>query len=779
MAIPNQSASLVHQSNTALLASLLDSSSQAMTYFEAISSAGGLPTDFRLVLANRAAVAWLDDSGTVATGSTLTTLYPWAIETGWLDELIQVYGSGQSAQRDVRYPTTGRWLRLSARPLANGIALDYTDITETKRAEATQRKATLIQSVLNETPAGMIASEAVRSVDGRIIDLLFLHVNQQVERLVGLSPEQIVDRFNSDVFPESMTNGLFDRYAEVIESGQSQTFDCEYRADGVDGWYRITARKLNDGLAVSFLDITALKEAEVIYARQTDLLQIVLDNAPAGMVLWEAVRDTTAERAIIDFRFRLTNRVNTFLIGHYGESLVGKRLLEQFPRFRGSALVTALHDVFTSGKGMGMIFSDYAAKPGGWFDSQLIPIGDEVLMTCLNVTEQHDSQQVQKEQADLVSTIVTNSPVGLALLHPQHDASGNITAMVYRLVNQAFASLSGRTPDQLIDKRVLDLFPGLKGTEPYLRMLHVAKTGEYQRFTMPYYQDGAAGWFENILVKRGDDVLLCVTDVTERHNQQQQLETLNQALQRSNENLQQFAFIASHDLQEPLRKVQSFGALLRTQYADQLNEAGTDLIQRMELSARRMSMLIRDLLEFSRLSTRQDTSRPISLDRLIADIAEDLDLLIRETGGEIVVDPLPTLSGDPTQLTQLFQNLIANALKFYRTGYPPVVRLSYRQVSSEAIAFNPLFPKLLIGPDATGKPRLYHEISVSDDGIGFDMKYTDRIFGVFQRLHGKGQYSGSGIGLAICRKVVENHGGAISVISQPDQGATFRVYLPV
>ncbi|MBO0930831.1 PAS domain-containing sensor histidine kinase [Fibrella aquatilis] len=778
MAIPTQPASLILQS-TELLASLLDSSPQAMAYFEVIAQADGSPADFRLVLANRAAMNWLAMAGYVRAGSTFTSLHPWATETGWLGELLQVFESSQPAQRDLRHPAVGQWLRVSARPLANGIVLDYSDITELKQHGTTLRKAELVQSVLDETPAGMIASEAIRGVDGQITDLLFVHVNRQVERLLGLTPAQLIDKLNSDVFPESMVNGIFDRYVEVIESGSPQVFDCEYRADGVDGWYRVTARRLNDGLVVSFLDITTLKEAEAIYAQQTDLLQMVLDNAPAGMVLWEAVRDTTAERTIIDFRFRLANRMNAFLMGHSDSSPVGKRLLKQFPRFENSALVTALHEVFASRRATGMIFSDYGAQPGGWFDSQLIPVGNEVLMICLNVTEQHTSQRTQKEMADLMQAIVVNSPVGLALLSPQHNAEGDFLDFTYRLANDTLAALSGRTPAQLIGKQLLELFPGLQDSDYYRGIMHVMQTGEPRRVTIPYYQDGAAGWFDNLLIRQGDDLLLCVTDVTERQNHQQQLELLNGALQQSNENLQQFAFIASHDLQEPLRKVQSFGTLLRTQYASQLNDAGVDLIRRMEASALRMSVLIRDLLEFSRLSTRQEPTKAISLNKLMANVVTDLDLVIRETGAKVIIDPLPTLPGDLSQLTQLFQNLLTNALKFHQPGSTPVIRLSHRKVSANTLAPNPLFPFLTVGDTSAGSPRLFHEISIADNGIGFDTKYTDRIFGVFQRLHGRTQFPGSGIGLSICKKVAENHGGAISVDSTPGQGTTFRVYLPV
>ena len=240
-------------------------------------------------------------------------------------------------------------------------------------------------------------------------------------------------------------------------------------------------------------------------------------------------------------------------------------------------------------------------------------------------------------------------------------------------------------------------------------------------------------------------------------------------LQRSNENLQQFAYIASHDLQEPLRKIQSFGDLLKTQYGEQLSE-GVDYLQRMQSAANRMSTLIKDLLIFSRISTRQETATAVALNRVIQSVLNDLDLTIQETGATIQIDPLPTVQGNSIQLGQLFQNLLSNALKFRRADVVPVIQITVHTMAVKSLP-------LSVNPSRL--TAFYHCIAVRDNGIGFDQKYTDRIFQVFQRLHNKSQYAGTGIGLAICEKVAANHGGAIIATSQVGQGATFSVYLPI
>ncbi|QMW01569.1 sensor histidine kinase [Spirosoma foliorum] len=248
-----------------------------------------------------------------------------------------------------------------------------------------------------------------------------------------------------------------------------------------------------------------------------------------------------------------------------------------------------------------------------------------------------------------------------------------------------------------------------------------------------------------------------------------QLEESIQDLKRSNQNLQQFAYIASHDLQEPLRKIQQFGDLLRNQYSDALGE-GLTYIERMQVAASRMSTLIRDLLSYSRISTQRDTSRTISLTTIVAEAVLNLELRIQETNASIQVSNLPMVEGDSSQLEHLFQNLLSNALKFHKPGTIPQIQIKSSWVDASHL------PK-------TSKPNrgaiAYHRIDIVDNGIGFDEKYLDRIFQVFQRLHGKGEYVGTGIGLAICEKVVANHGGVITATSQLGQGSIFSIYLPI
>ncbi|GAB3909692.1 hypothetical protein GCM10028803_47750 [Larkinella knui] len=238
-------------------------------------------------------------------------------------------------------------------------------------------------------------------------------------------------------------------------------------------------------------------------------------------------------------------------------------------------------------------------------------------------------------------------------------------------------------------------------------------------------------------------------------------------LNRSNQELAEFAYVASHDLQEPLRKIQSFGTLLVEQFASELSPTAQDMIQRMHLAAERMHVLIKDILAYSRLNTHHQPFRLVDLNVVVKEVVDDLEIPIREKNALIAVESLPSIYGNPLQLRQLFQNLLSNALKFMSSERPPQVRIFAQNVTIFDI------PVPMRQRDAS-----YLGISVEDNGIGFDERYHNRIFQLFQRLHGKDQYSGTGIGLTICKKVAEMHGGTIAAKSQPGHGATFTVYLP-
>lgn len=250
-------------------------------------------------------------------------------------------------------------------------------------------------------------------------------------------------------------------------------------------------------------------------------------------------------------------------------------------------------------------------------------------------------------------------------------------------------------------------------------------------------------------------VISMCQDVTEQKRDEERLRLYAAALAQNNRELQDFAFVASHDLKEPLRKIVAFGKRLEESSSEVLSEESRDYLERMQRAAHRMQTLMSDLLDFSRITTRAQPFAPTDLNAIVTEVISDLETRIEQTGGRIDVGALPVVEADPVQMRQLLQNLIANALKFHRQNVAPAIRVS-ASVSGNSCA-----------------------LTVEDNGIGFELKYLDKVFTPFQRLHGRHEYEGTGMGLAICRKIVERHGGSITAVSAPGKGSSFIVHMPI
>ncbi|MCU0421377.1 MAG: PAS domain S-box protein [Bacteroidia bacterium] len=247
-------------------------------------------------------------------------------------------------------------------------------------------------------------------------------------------------------------------------------------------------------------------------------------------------------------------------------------------------------------------------------------------------------------------------------------------------------------------------------------------------------------------------------DISDLKKAQFELEEYMRNLEQANKDLEEFAYISSHDLQEPLRKVQAFADRLQKSDDTLLSEEGKDYLQRIINASNRMQRLINDLLELSRISSKGGKTTPTSLNKVIKDVLEDLELLISRNQATINCDDLPVVLADDTQMRQLFQNLISNAIKFKRDDVAPVINIS-------------------IDKDAAARETYpFHIIAISDNGIGIEEKYTHKVFTIFQRLHGA-KYEGSGIGLAVCKKIVTRLGGKITLSSIPGEGTTFYIQL--
>lgn len=509
------------------------------------------------------------------------------------------------------------------------------EVTDRRRAEqAVRETAEQLQAVFDTSQASITLLRAVRDARGRVVDFAFKAANHATAQFLNLPPIALPGRSMSEVLPSFKPSGLFDRYIEVLETGESQRFEL---LSGTR-WLDVSLAKEDDGVVVTFLDITSSKQLQIQYQEQAEMLDGVLYNSANSLAVYDALRD--AQGQVVDFRVRLFNRAALQDLALSWADVQGKTLLELSP----------------------------ASKENGVFQAAV-----EVLETDLSQTVTRDF--------------------------------------------------------------------------PYL-----AKS-----FTIALSRLGT------------DGLIVGSVDITSLRQAQRQQEELLDELRRSNQSLERFAYVTSHDLQEPLRKIQSFGLLLQKRLTERLEPDELELLVRMQNAARRMKILIEELLTFSRLNAKKEAFRWLDLNRLVGEVLSDLDSAIQEKAARVSLGTLPSLPGDALQWRQLFQNLVSNALKFSRPGVPPHVKIRARTVRGGTLTDEPTLDT----------DRTYHEISVADNGVGFEDEFRERIFDLFQRLHGRSEYEGTGIGLAIVKKVAEQHQGAVKAVGRPGQGATFYVYVPV
>jgi PAS domain S-box-containing protein len=262
---------------------------------------------------------------------------------------------------------------------------------------------------------------------------------------------------------------------------------------------------------------------------------------------------------------------------------------------------------------------------------------------------------------------------------------------------------------------------------------------------------------------------MIITDLSEKKQNERLLRDKNLELERLNKSLEQFASIASHDLQEPLRKIKTFTSILIQRFNNDLPDKAKELVNKIWVSSERMSLLIKDVLNFSRIVGSANMFIKTDLSQILNNILEDFDMLILERGASIRVGDLPCIEAIPLQINQLFYNLLGNALKFSKEGRPPVITISSRTLLPEEAAKHA----------GLNRQLSYAEISFKDNGIGFEQQFAEQIFSIFERLNSQQQYSGTGIGLALCRKIAEQHQGRIRAEARESIGAAFYVLLPL
>jgi PAS domain S-box-containing protein len=383
------------------------------------------------------------------------------------------------------------------------------------------------------------------------------------------------------------------------------------------------------------------------------------------------------------------------------------------------------------------------------------------------IVERRQAEERLSEERNLLQTVIDSLPDFIFIKDADSRFIFNNRAHV--------KGLGATSPNELIGKTDFDIFPQELAKLYYEDEQNVIRSGQpLINREEPYVdQERNKKWLLTVKAPVRDSCGQVVAlvgmsrDITESKRAQEKLTRYAEQLEQSNRELQEFAYVASHDLQEPLRKVQVFSSRLQAKYSEALDDRGQDYLARMLNAVARMQNLINGLLTYSRVTTQAQPFVPVDLTQVVQEILSDLEIHIQQVGGRVEAGDLPTLEADPIQMRQLLQNLISNSLKFHRPEEAPNIKI-------QATALN---GQDRHSPGDAGAVD-FQKIMVMDNGIGFDDKQGERIFQVFQRLHGRSEYEGTGIGLATCRKIVERHGGTISAQSVQGQGTTFIIMLP-
>ncbi|ELY47092.1 PAS domain S-box protein [Natronorubrum bangense] len=598
------------------------------------------------------------------------------------------------------------------------------DITERKQLESALRaERNLKDRILETSPVGITLIDA---------DGMNVFANDRAEELFGRSLEELRtyvhddDRWNLiDEDGESLSGAELP-FTTVKETGEP-VYDEVLGIDQPDGtrvWLSAHCSPLFDadgtfdGAVYALRDITEQKRLE------SELEQTLN-------------RVTDAFNAIdTDWNFTYVNERASELLNAEDRELVGKNVWEEYPSAAGSTFERQYRQAMETQETV--TFEEYSPVADAWLEVAVYPSETGLSVYFRDISERKARERRLKQFERIVETV--NDGVYVT------DGEGTFV-----FVNDAFVSMAEQTRQELLGSHG-SVFFGDRFVDTDEAEWHELVAGERDSVEFETAVTGPGSETHTVqnkfvpLEMDGETGRVGVTrDITDRKARER-------ALEESNERLEQFAYAASHDLQEPLRMVSSYLQLIDRRYTDELDEDGQEFIEFAVDGAERMREMIDGLLEFSRVETRGEPLEPVELDDVLADVRRDLAVQIEEHDAEITAEPLPCVEGDGNQLRQVFQNILSNAIE-YAGDDPPRIDVSAHRAGSK------------------------WAISVSDEGIGIDPDDTDRIFGLFNRLHAAGEHDGSGIGLALCKRIIERHGGRIWVDSVPGDGATFSFTL--
>ena len=727
-------------------------------------------------------------------------------------EIKKVIGDRKKTEREVEL-TNGRISLMRILPyetkdkLVDGVVLSFVDITRVKQLD------NIIKGVFNSSLNLIHAFKTVRNDDNEVVDFTWVAANHAAGEFLGKDKAQLTGKSLRAEWPELLQNGLLEKLAKVIRTGTPVHVQLPVKKEEQEFCFDLAATSMPDGLVITLTDISEKRMAEEKLKKSyAELMEARERLKQLNAVLEERVEERTDDLSRSEERFRLianatndavwdwdlvTNTVwwndNFYTrFGYQNNADVNRSnfWVEHVHPDDRERVYKTIHDAINSRSGSWAAYYRFAKADGSYLTvhDRGAVLTDEngtpyrMVGAMVDITEAEIAEQKLREKNQELQLLIEEFRFVTDFM-PQMVWATRPDGY-HEFYNKQWYDYTGLTYEETKGGGWNAVLHPEDQQRAWQVWNHSLKTGDAYEIEYRFRRhDGEYRWFLGRALPLRDEqgtILKWFGTCTDIHDQKmlsdvleqkvkertQELQRANLDLEASNNELLQFASVASHDLKEPLRKIHMFSHLLRDKYFDGSSNGAAEYLERIIGASARMTKLINDLLTFTRLSV-SGTPEPVLLRNIVDEVLSDLELVVSEKEAVINLGELPQIEGVPGQLRQVFQNIISNALKFSRKGEKPCITVSSELV--EGCAFDaPL-----------SKSGDHCRVTISDNGIGFDNQYAEKIFTIFQRLHSREKYDGTGIGLAITKKIIEKHNGIIKAESKEGEGSTFTMVLPL
>jgi len=637
----------------------------------------------------------------------------------------------------------------------------------------------ILQAIADSAAHGILVLQSVRNSEGGIKDFSVLFCNQYLARSIGHIDYK--GKLFTAIFPLARTNGLLDQCKTVMETGNSAELKYEDQKENIPRCRRFTIVKQDKMLVVNIEDLSGSNQ-------QDPDIRARLEAAEKRNKLYDSIISNISDLVYafdLQYRFIYANEALLAMWGKTAETAIGKGLRENgYEEWHALMHEREIDTVAATKKPIrGTVSFPHAVLGRRIYDYILSPVFNEtgavefIAGSTRDITElKHTEDDLQRSELRLRSVIAQTPAATLVL-------SGD--DLVIEQINSSMLQLIGQG-EEIIGRPLIEVLPELEGQYVWEQVQKVYRDGisfDQAEVLVPHTRNGIMqDHYYNLAYRPRREhghitgMIQVAIDITEQVIARKKLEesesryrNLNETLEqlvsertrelkRSNEDLQQFAHVASHDLKEPVRKIKTFISRLEDKLSGRLDAESDRFIDRINIATNRMFAMIDGVLTYSTANAGMQNCEMTDLNEIIKSIETDLEVTLQSTGAGICYSALPVVEGVPILLYQLFYNLINNSIKFVAPGTAPVISISSEDIQVNGIPFS--------------------RILLQDNGIGFESAYSERIFETFTRLNSKDVYEGTGLGLALCKKIAERHSGSITASAYPEQGATFTIMLP-